>query len=124
MPNLSPNVLMKVKVLSSLYFFTDCVRQFTFADRHAKAVSALWSIFTLAPVAFLNGVIFYWIVASLSSSIQALKDKQQTQKLRLFQRLWYTLVFSLLLGCLGMVAQMYLLVFNVRVRSFFLFAVE
>lgn len=115
-PYLDSKLVMKVKVLSFVYILCDLCRQFVFADRRAKAVSAFWSTVSLLPVTFLNLVIFYWIFHSLSTLIETLKERKQTDKLRLFTVLWRTLGFTLAIAAVTLLLHMYMTFFDVPMR--------
>merc|ERR1712178_527171 len=63
----------------------------------------------LLPVSLLNGLIFYWVFTALSGLIQTLKDRGQTAKLQLFQRLWNILILSLGIATATLLYQIFAL---------------
>ncbi|CAJ1361112.1 unnamed protein product [Effrenium voratum] len=106
-PYLDQPTILKVQALSFFYIVLDFVRESAMSFRHSHSLSVAFVMLCLLPVALLNGVIFYWIFAALSSLIETLAERKQQEKLILFQRLWNILVASLSLASLSLLFQLY-----------------
>jgi hypothetical protein len=106
-PYLDKAVVLKIQAVCFVYIVLDVVREVVLSFRHSHSLSIVFVLLCLLPVSALNGAIFYWVFTALSSLIQTLKDRQQTQKLLLFQRLWKILVLSLTIATMTLLYQIF-----------------
>mmetsp|Transcript_28818 Transcript_28818/g.79426 ORF Transcript_28818/g.79426 Transcript_28818/m.79426 type:complete len:517 (-) Transcript_28818:207-1757(-) len=104
-PFLDPQALMKIKAISTMYIILGFLRETALSFRHSHSLSLGFVVVCLLPVSLLNGGIFYWIFSALSNLIETLKERQQQEKLSIFQTLWWVLVTSLGFAGLMMVFQ-------------------
>mmetsp|Transcript_62151 Transcript_62151/g.115325 ORF Transcript_62151/g.115325 Transcript_62151/m.115325 type:complete len:490 (+) Transcript_62151:54-1523(+) len=70
----------------------------------------------LLPCSIMNGLIFYWVFSSLGDAIDTLTAQKQTEKLKLFHRLWCGLVIALVLLTIGQLAEFGMVSVEVEVR--------
>lgn len=106
-PYLDKSVTLKIQAVCFLYIVLDVVREVVLSFRHSHSLSLAFVLLCLLPVSLLNGAIFYWVFTALSSLIQTLKDRRQSEKLVLFQRLWKILIFSLTIATITLLYQIF-----------------
>jgi hypothetical protein len=106
-PYLDKSVTLKIQAVCFLYIVLDVVREVVLSFRHSHSLSLAFVLLCLLPVSLLNGAIFYWVFTALSSLIQTLKDRRQSEKLVLFQRLWKILIFSLTIATVTLLYQIF-----------------
>merc|ERR1719310_980625 len=83
-PYLDKAVVLKIQAVCFVYIVLDVVREVVLSFRHSHSLSIVFVLLCLLPVSALNGAIFYWVFTALSSLIQTLKERRQSQKLALF----------------------------------------
>ncbi|CAE8639205.1 unnamed protein product [Polarella glacialis] len=115
-PYLDQGTIVKVQALTFLYIVLDFVRESVLSFRHSHSLSMAFVMLCLLPVALLNGIIFYWIFTSLSSLMETLSERKQSEKLVLFQRLWKILIVALSLASLSLLFQLFDLSRSISVR--------
>mmetsp|Transcript_35323 Transcript_35323/g.75275 ORF Transcript_35323/g.75275 Transcript_35323/m.75275 type:complete len:519 (+) Transcript_35323:114-1670(+) len=108
-PYLDYKVIWKIQVLSFLYIVMDFIRETVMSFRHSHTLSVPFVLLCLLPVSLLNGVIFSWVFTVLSNMMESLKEKQQNEKLLLFQRLWKILLAALSVATLALLFQIFTL---------------
>eukprot|EP00405_Crypthecodinium_cohnii_P039631 CAMPEP_0206541042 /NCGR_PEP_ID=MMETSP0325_2-20121206/9371_1 /ASSEMBLY_ACC=CAM_ASM_000347 /TAXON_ID=2866 /ORGANISM="Crypthecodinium cohnii, Strain Seligo" /LENGTH=539 /DNA_ID=CAMNT_0054038893 /DNA_START=220 /DNA_END=1836 /DNA_ORIENTATION=- len=106
-PYLDHKTIVRVQILSFLYIVLDFVRESVLSYRFSHSLSAAFIVLCLIPVALLNGVIFYWIFTALSSLMETLQQRKQSEKLLLFQRLWNVIVGALILASCSILFQLF-----------------
>jgi len=104
-PYLDKETVRKLQTLSGLLLVFGYVRELTLSYRHSHALSTQFILLCLMPVSLLNGSIFYWIFMALSGLINSLKERQQSAKLQLFQRLFKLLTFAMLATVVSLIFQ-------------------
>merc|ERR1719189_2399066 len=97
-PFLDRPVMLKIQLLCFFYIVLDFIRETVLSYRHSHTLSLAFVLLCLLPVSLLNGGIFYWVFTALSDIMTSLKEKQQSEKLLLYKRLWRILVLSLALA--------------------------
>lgn len=115
-PYLDHRTIMKVQAVSFLYIVLDFIRESVLSFRHSHSLSLSFVLLCLLPVALLNGAIFYWIFTALSSLIENLRDRRQSEKLSLFERLWRILVLALSVASLTLLFQIFDLSRSISIR--------
>jgi len=108
-PYLDKDVTFRIQAVCWLYILLGVVREVVLSFRHSHSLPMAFVLLCLLPVSLLNGVIFYWVFTALSSLIQTLKDRGQTDKLQVFQRLWAILIFSLGIATVTLLYQIFAL---------------
>merc|ERR1719265_35799 len=106
-PYLDKSVTLKIQAVCFLYIVLDVVREVVLSFRHSHSLSLAFVLLCLLPVSALNGAIFYWVFTALSSLIQTLKERRQSEKLALFQRLWKILIFTLSIATVTLLYQIF-----------------
>merc|ERR1712048_116044 len=104
-PYLDHQVILKIQVLCFFYIVLDFIREAVLSFRHSHSLSLMFVLLCLLPVSLLNGVIFYWVFTALSSLMETLKERRQSEKLALFERLWQILIFALVVATLTLLTQ-------------------
>jgi len=94
-PFLDRPVMLKIQLLCFFYIVLDFIRETVLSYRHSHTLSLAFVLLCLLPVSLLNGGIFYWIFTALSNLMETLKERGQTEKLTLFERLWKFLIWTL-----------------------------
>jgi len=106
-PHLDSDVLFRIKLVTVAYIFVGGAREVVVSFMHSHRLSSPFVVLCLLPVSMLNGVIFYWVFTALSTLMQSLKERGQTAKLQLFQRLWTLLVVALSVACGMLLYQLF-----------------
>jgi len=106
-PFLDHQVILKLQVLCLLYIVLDFIRESVLSFRHSYSLSLTFVLLCLLPVSLLNGAIFYWVFTALSSLMETLRERRQTEKLVLFQRLWKILIAALTLATCTLLFQIF-----------------
>lgn len=106
-PYLDQDTMFRIKAMSFLYIVLGAAREVVLSFQHSHSLPLAFVLLCLLPVSLLNGVIFYWVFTALSSLIQTLKDRGQTAKLLLFQRLWWILIISLSVATVTLLYQIF-----------------
>jgi hypothetical protein len=115
-PYLDHRVILKIQAVSFLYIVLDFIRGSILSFRHSHNLSVAFVLLCLLPVSMLNGGIFYWIFTALSSLIETLKERRQSEKLILYRRLWRLLVFSLAAASFSLLFQIFDLSRSITIR--------
>merc|ERR1740121_2132660 len=115
-PYLDHRTIMKVQAVSFLYIVLDFIRESVLSFRHSHSLSLAFVLLCLLPVALLNGAIFYWIFTALSSLMETLRERRQSEKLLLFERLWRILVFALAIASMTLLFQIFDLSRSISIR--------
>jgi len=115
-PFLDHQVIMKIQALSFFYIVLDFIRETVLSFRHSHSLSLAFVLLCLLPVSLLNGAIFYWVFTALSSLMDTLKERNQTNKLLLFQRLWKILLLALAVATLTLLFQIFNLSRSIATR--------
>lgn len=71
------------------------IREVVLAFRESHSLSPLLVVLCVLPSTMLKVGLFAWIFAALCDLISNLKDKRQTEKLHIFNWLWWILAFTL-----------------------------
>jgi len=106
-PYLDHGVILKIQVLCFFYIVLDFIRECVLALRHSHSLSIAFVLLCLLPVSLLNGGIFYWVFTALSSLMETLKERCQSEKLILFQRLWHILIIALGIATFTLLFQIF-----------------
>jgi hypothetical protein len=106
-PYLDKDIMLRIKAVVVLYIVLGVAREAVLSFMHSHSLPLSFVLLCLLPVSLLNGVIFYWVFTALSSLIQSLKDRGQTAKLQLFQRLWSILIVSLGVASVTLLYQIF-----------------
>jgi hypothetical protein len=93
---LDPGTMRSIKGMSVLYLVLDTLRHVAATLRYERAIEVGILLFCLFPISALNGVIFYWVMSSLGTTIESLEESKQTEKLRVFQGLSAIMTTALL----------------------------
>jgi len=109
-PYLDIDTSRRIKVLSLLYIILAFIREVVLSLKHSHSLSPSFVLFCLLPISLLNGIIFYWVFTALSSLIQNLKERGQSEKLQVFQNLWRILIVVLAVVTVTLLYQ----IFNVN----------
>lgn len=115
-PYLDRSTLLKVQGLTVLYIILDFLRQTVLSFRHSHTLTVTFVAFCLLPVAVINGVIFHWIFTELSNLIETLKERNQTEKLHIFQRMWTLIVVALTTAAIALLFQIFDLSRSINTR--------
>merc|ERR1712113_328016 len=115
-PFLDRQVILKIQILSSCYIILDFIREVVLSFRHSHSLSLTFVLLCLLPVSLLNGAIFYWVFTALSSLMETLKERRQSAKLLLFQRLWKILIAALAVATLTLLFQIFNLSRSITAR--------
>merc|ERR1719191_1268276 len=115
-PYLDKTVTLKIQAVCFVYIVLDVVREVVLSFRHSHSLSIVFVLLCLLPVSALNGAIFYWVFTALSSLIQTLKERRQSEKLSLFQRLWKILIFTLSVATVTLLYQIFTFVQSISER--------
>jgi len=83
------------------------IKETVLSFRHSHSLSIVFVVLCLMPVSVMNGGIFYWIFTALSSLITTLQERKQTEKLQLFQRLWFILTGSMTIATMALMFQFF-----------------
>jgi len=94
----------------------DFIRESVLSYRHSHSLSMPFVLLCLLPVSLLNGAIFYWVFTALSSLMETLKERGQTEKLSLFERLWKFLIGTLAAATFTLLFQIFNLTKSVTER--------
>lgn len=94
-PYLDTKVVLNLQVLGLLYILLDFIKETVFSYRNSHSFPHAFVVLSLLPVSLLNGAIFSWVFAALSSLMETLQERRQFEKLALFQNLWKILVGAL-----------------------------
>jgi hypothetical protein len=94
--SLEPGTVRSIKGISVLYLILDTLRHVAATLRYERAIEVGILLFCLFPISALNGVIFYWVMSSLGTTIESLEESKQTEKLRVFQGLSAIMTTALL----------------------------
>jgi len=106
-PYLDRTTITRIQALSCFYIILDVIREVVLSFQHSHSLPMVFVLLCLLPVSILNGVIFYWIFTALSTLIQTLKDRRQTEKQQLFERYWAILILSLLVATAALLYQIF-----------------
>jgi hypothetical protein len=115
-PYLDRSTLLKLQGLSVLYIILDFIRQTVLSFRHSHTLSVTFVLLCLLPVGLINGAIFYWIFSALASLMKTLKERKQTEKLRLFERLWTLIIVALTTASIALIFQIFDLSRSINIR--------
>lgn len=115
-PYLDQRTILKIQAVSLLYIVLDFIRETVLSFRHSHTLSLTFVLLCLLPVSLLNGGIFYWIFTALSGLIETLRERRQSDKLLLFQRLWKLLVFAMGVASLMLLWQIFDLSRSIMLR--------
>jgi hypothetical protein len=108
-PYLDKDVTLRIHGICWLYTAMGIMREMVTMYQQDPSPSWIFILMCLLPSSFLNAVIFYWIFTALSALIQTLKDRGQTAKFQLFEKLWSILVLSLAIGTATLLYQIWAL---------------
>jgi len=106
-PILDSSLTCRIGFLSIVYIMLNYVREIVISFRTSHSVPMAFIALCLLPVSLMNGGIFYWVFSALSNLIETLEASGQSQKLALFQKLWYILVFDIVLAVIVMLVQIF-----------------
>jgi len=115
-PYLDRQVILKIQAVTFLYIVLDFIRESVLSFRHSHSLSLAFVLLCLLPVSLLNGGIFYWVFTALSSLMETLRDRRQSEKLVLFQRLYKILIFALAVATITLLAQIFNLSKSITTR--------
>eukprot|EP00747_Dinoflagellata_sp_TGD_P030829 gnl/TRDRNA2_/TRDRNA2_134894_c1_seq1.p1 gnl/TRDRNA2_/TRDRNA2_134894_c1~~gnl/TRDRNA2_/TRDRNA2_134894_c1_seq1.p1 ORF type:complete len:532 (+),score=102.35 gnl/TRDRNA2_/TRDRNA2_134894_c1_seq1:53-1597(+) len=115
-PFLDRQVILKIQAVSCVYIFLDFIRETVLSFRHSHSLSLAFVLLCLLPVSLLNGGIFYWVFTALSKLIESLKDRRQSEKLIVFQRLWKILLLALTVATATLLFQIFNLSRSISTR--------
>jgi len=115
-PYLDKQVILKIQAVCFLYIVLDFIRESVLSFRHSHSLSLAFVLLCLLPVSLLNGGIFYWVFTALSSLMETLRDRRQTDKLALFQVLWKILIFALTIATATLLFQIFNLSRSITTR--------
>mmetsp|Transcript_73434 Transcript_73434/g.175002 ORF Transcript_73434/g.175002 Transcript_73434/m.175002 type:complete len:500 (-) Transcript_73434:65-1564(-) len=104
-PTLEPSTVCAIRCCCAVFIPLDFIRRMVLSFQHDRQVPLTFVLGILLPCSIMNGLIFYWVFSSLGTSIDTLTAKKQTEKLKLFHRLWCLLVLALILLTLGQLAE-------------------
>lgn len=110
-PFLERKLILKVQCLAFLYICFDFLRYAVLSVRSGREhnLPFLVVMACVIPVSVMNGVIFMWVFSSLSNLMVTLSERQQTEKLWLFERFWMVLVATLFVATLLILSQFIIL---------------
>jgi hypothetical protein len=94
-PYLDSRVVHKLKLTSVGYIGVDFIRQSVTTLNTSYVIPQKVLVLVQLPVAIMYTSIFVWVYTSLQDLMLTLKDRGQTDKLVLFQRLWTVLCISI-----------------------------
>merc|ERR1712217_694773 len=94
----------------------DFIRESVLSFRHSHSLSLAFVLLCLLPVSLLNGAIFYWVFTALSSLMETLRERRQSEKLTLFQRLWKILIAALAVATFTLLFQIFNLSRSITAR--------
>jgi len=115
-PFLEKHVVVKIQVLCVCYIVLDFIRETVLSFRHSHSLSLAFVFLCLLPVSLLNGAIFYWVFTALSSLMETLRERRQSEKLLLFQRLWKILIAALGIATFTLLFQIFNLSRSITAR--------
>jgi len=115
-PFLDRSVVRKIQGLCFFYIVLVFIRETVLSFRNSHSLSMAFVLLCLLPVSVLNGVIFYWVFTALSSLIESLKERGQTEKLILFERLWKFLIWTLAAAMFTLLFQIFNLTKSITER--------
>jgi len=106
-PYLDPETTKMIKVLSISYIVLGTVKEVVMQFRAQYSLSVSFVLLCLVPVFAISGLIFWWIIRSLTLLIETLKERRQFDKLTQFERLWRLLVATAIMGAVILLVQTY-----------------
>lgn len=106
-PDLDVSTIRRIQFVSFVYVILDVIRDVVLSFRHSHFISVSFVLLCLIPVSVVNGIIFYWVFSSLSNLMENLKEHKQTDKLSLYNKFWFVLFFTLVVGTLGLLYQIW-----------------
>jgi len=105
LPYLNKAVSQRLVMISIFYFPLCSMKQCALQLRREFFLSAKLVLLCILPVCLVAGYIVHWAFESLSDLLQTLKERQQSDKLLQFQRLWRLLILTLVLAMLAIAIQ-------------------
>mmetsp|Transcript_42967 Transcript_42967/g.98683 ORF Transcript_42967/g.98683 Transcript_42967/m.98683 type:complete len:486 (-) Transcript_42967:184-1641(-) len=114
-PSLEKSTVCMIRCCCVIFIPLDYVRR-VITNFQDTEVPLSFILCILLPCSIMNGLIFYWVFSSLGDAIDNLTAQKQTEKLKLFHRLWCVLVMALVLLTLGQLAEFAMVSVDVEVR--------
>jgi len=115
-PFLDRPLVLKIVVLCFFHIVLNFIRETVLSFRHSHTLPLAFVLLCLLPVSVINGAIFYWVFTALSSLMETLKERGQTEKLMLFKRLWAFLIWTLGAAMLTLLFQIFNLTKSISER--------
>eukprot|EP00929_Paragymnodinium_shiwhaense_P066663 TRINITY_DN33466_c0_g1_i5.p1 TRINITY_DN33466_c0_g1~~TRINITY_DN33466_c0_g1_i5.p1 ORF type:complete len:489 (-),score=87.10 TRINITY_DN33466_c0_g1_i5:592-2058(-) len=97
-PLLSTGEICKVICFCVSFIVLDSTNRIFLAFWHSREIPQWFVLAIRLPIALLNSLIFYSVFTALANTMESLKAKGQTEKLRLFEHLWRVLMVALLVA--------------------------
>lgn len=102
----------RIRLICVVYVGLGVIREVVLSYSDSQNL-ALWLVLIcLLPVALINGVIFYWVFTALSNLIETLRERRQSEKLIVFQRLWCVLILTMGVATVFLLYQIFSLSHN------------
>jgi len=93
-PVLDDGLTCRISFLAIVYMILNFVRELVISYRHSHSLPMSFVLLCLLPVSAMNGGIFYWVFSALSNLRETLEAQAQTEKLSIFNKLWYILLIA------------------------------
>eukprot|EP00930_Biecheleria_cincta_P099186 TRINITY_DN90828_c0_g1_i1.p1 TRINITY_DN90828_c0_g1~~TRINITY_DN90828_c0_g1_i1.p1 ORF type:complete len:509 (+),score=100.34 TRINITY_DN90828_c0_g1_i1:71-1597(+) len=105
---LDSSITCRIVLLSFSYIVLNFIREIVISFRHTHSLPMYFVMLCLLPVSLMNGGIFYWVFSALASLIENLQSTGQTEKLSVFQKLWWILICAIVFACATLLVQLFL----------------
>jgi hypothetical protein len=106
-PYLDAGDAQRIRWVSAVFIILDFTRRVVTSFQHSKQLPVFLVLPCVAAVSLLNGLLFYWVMNALTTTISSLKERGQTDKLRLFENLFRVLVATLAIGSTAQIYDFY-----------------
>jgi len=103
--HLDPETTKRITVLSFSYIVLGTVKELVVEFRSHNSLSMSFGLLCFVPWSASNSFFFYWIIRSLASLMQTLKERRQFDKLVRFERMWQLTVVTTIAGSVVMLVQ-------------------
>jgi len=101
LPFLEPKWIRRVEVVSAAYIVLGVLKELALSNRHPLSLPLPFTLLIVVPAAGLNVLIFVWIFNALTTLMDKLKERGQTDKFKLFYRLWAVLSLAIVVACVS-----------------------
>lgn len=105
-PYLDRATITWIQGVSLLYIGFGVAKETVLSFRHSHSLPVIFVLLCVLPASIVNGGIFFWVFNALGSLMTTLEERRQTEKLKVYQQLWWVLIFSLGVASCALVYQL------------------